>query len=75
MTEIEKLKEQLHQQQKMASIGMLTAGIAHEIQNPLNFVINFSKMSGKLLGDLMSIIEDSADRLEKEDAEEMQEIA
>ena len=75
MTEIEKLKEQLHQQQKMASIGMLTAGIAHEIQNPLNFVINFSKMSGKLLSDLMSIIEDSVDRLEKEDAEEMQEIA
>lgn len=63
------------QQQKLAALGMLSAGIAHEIQNPLNFVINFSKMSGKLLEDLMSIIEDSANRLEKEDAEEMQEIA
>ena len=75
MTEIEKLRKQLHQQQKMASIGMLTAGIAHEVQNPLNFVINFSKMSCRLLSDLMSLIEDSAERLEKEDAEEMQEIA
>lgn len=75
MTEIERLKKQLHQQQKMASIGMLTAGIAHEIQNPLNFVINFSKMSGRLLNDLVSIVEDSADRLQKEDADEMREIA
>ncbi len=75
MTEIEKLKEQLHQQQKMASLGMLAAGIAHEIQNPLNFVINFSKMSGKLLNDLVELIEDSAEKLQEEDAEEMQEIA
>ena len=75
MTEIEKLKEQLHQQQKMASLGMLAAGIAHEIQNPLNFVINFSKMSGKLLNDLVDLIEDSAEKLQEEDAEEMQEIA
>ena len=52
MTEIDQLKKQLQQQEKLASLGMLSAGIAHEIQNPLNFVINFSKMSDKLLSDL-----------------------
>ena len=50
--ELARLREQVAKQEKMASLGMLTAGIAHEIQNPLNFVINFSKMSGKLLEDL-----------------------
>ena len=43
--DIETLRQQLKQQEKLASLGMLSAGIAHEIQNPLNFVINFSKMS------------------------------
>ena len=56
MTEIEELKQQLQKQEKLASLGMLSAGIAHEIQNPLNFVINFSKMSDRLLGDLEDII-------------------
>ena len=41
--EIEQLREQLKKQETLASLGMLSAGIAHEIQNPLNFVINFSK--------------------------------
>ena len=48
MTELEQLKQQLEKQEKLASLGMLSAGIAHEIQNPLNFVINFSKMSNDL---------------------------
>lgn len=50
--QIDTLQQQLKQQEKLASLGMLSAGIAHEIQNPLNFVINFSKMSDKLLKDL-----------------------
>ncbi|MBR3522651.1 MAG: two-component sensor histidine kinase [Prevotella sp.] len=65
MTESEK------QQQKLASLGMLSAGIAHEIQNPLNFVINFSKMSEKLLKDLEEILEDVCDDIDEEDAEDM----
>ena len=55
----ETLKEQLEKQEKLASLGLLSAGIAHEIQNPLNFVINFSKMSDKLLRELEAIVGDN----------------
>ena len=40
----------------MASLGQLTAGIAHEIKNPLNFVNNFAKLSVDLLGELKEAI-------------------
>ena len=70
----ETLQKQLQQQQKLASLGLLSAGIAHEIQNPLNFVINFSKMSGKLLNDLTEIVEDNEDKLSEDDREEVEDI-
>jgi len=74
MSEITQLQQQLQQQEKMASLGMLSAGIAHEIQNPLNFVINFSKMSSKLLKDLTEILDDNADKLADDDREDMEDI-
>jgi predicted ATPase/signal transduction histidine kinase len=55
-TSLENLRatqEQLVQQEKLASLGQLTAGIAHEIKNPLNFVTNFSELSKELLGELL----------------------
>ena len=72
--QVETLQQQLKQQEKLASLGMLSAGIAHEIQNPLNFVINFSKMSDKLLKDLTEIIEDNEDNLSDDDREEVEDI-
>lgn len=51
---LQKLTEkQLRQSEKMASLGELTTGIAHEIQNPLNFVNNFSEVSTELLDEMM----------------------
>ncbi|HEY2728117.1 MAG TPA: ATP-binding protein, partial [Parafilimonas sp.] len=52
LNELQVTQKQLIQSAKMASLGELTAGIAHEIQNPLNFVTNFSEVNNELIDDL-----------------------
>ena len=68
LEELRATQEQLIHSEKMASLGELTAGIAHEIQNPLNFVNNFSEVSHELLDEMQ-------EELENENSAEAIEIA
>ena len=59
-------QDRLVQTEKLASLGQLTAGIAHEIKNPLNFVNNFSALSAELIDELNEVLE--ARRARRQDA-------
>jgi signal transduction histidine kinase len=65
-------QDRLVQTEKLASLGQLTAGIAHEIKNPLNFVNNFSALSGELIDELNDLLKDAS--LDDKTREEIDEL-
>ncbi|MEQ1956311.1 GAF domain-containing protein [Mesorhizobium yinganensis] len=73
LDDLRKAQDRLIQTEKLASLGQLTAGIAHEIKNPLNFVNNFSSLSGELIEELQQVLYGAA--LDGKMREEVDELA
>jgi len=71
LNDLKATQHQLVQREKMASLGELTAGIAHEIQNPLNFVNNFAEVSSELLQELHKVAFENLPSEYKEESEDI----
>jgi signal transduction histidine kinase len=72
LDELRNAQDRLVQTEKLASLGQLTAGIAHEIKNPLNFVNNFSALSAELIDELNDVLKPAA--LDDKTREEIDEL-
>ena len=75
MIDLRLAQDQIVAQQKLASLGELTAGVAHEIRNPLNFVKNFSESSAELLTEMQETLEEGGDDLNEEQRNLIREIS
>ena len=75
LADLRKAQEQIVMREKLAALGELTAGVAHEIKNPLNFVKNFSESSNELLDELKEVLEENADKISEDDQNYIKEIS
>ena len=75
LTDLKRVQDQMVAQEKLAALGELTAGVAHEIKNPLNFVKNFSEASEELVDELKETLEELAEKLDEEQRDLITEIS
>ena len=74
LADLRQAQNQIVMREKLAALGELTAGVAHEIRNPLNFVKNFSEVSGELLEELLETLSENKEQLSEEQRELINEI-
>lgn len=75
LEELQRAQDQIVLREKLAALGEVTAGVAHEIRNPLNFVKNFAEASEELIEEMQEIFEEAEDGdLSEDDAEYVEEI-
>ena len=72
--QLHRAQDQIVMREKLAGLGELTAGVAHEIRNPLNFVNNFSEVSGELLTELQEVLEEDGVELSEEQKSYIEDI-
>ena len=74
LDDLQQAQDQIVMREKLAALGELTAGVAHEIQNPLNFVKNFAEVSEELLEELQEVLAQDGQQLGEEQRELINEI-
>ena len=72
LVDLQRAQDQIVMREKLAALGELTAGVAHEIKNPLNFVGNFSAVSEELLEELLEVVEENKDKFDEDKLEIIQ---
>ncbi len=75
LADLQKAQDQIVTREKLAALGELTAGVAHEIKNPLNFVKNFSESSQELISELKELLEDIGEDISESNKDYVNEIA
>ena len=75
LEELRLAQDKIITQQKLAEMGELTAGVAHEIRNPLNFVKNFSEVSEELIEEMKEVLDEFADQITDEQRDYIEEIS